>query len=407
MTAPCQDLREVWEFALRTLNVPRVVEAVVKVASELEGKGAVRILAVGKAAPAMAQGALAALGPRVEDVLLITSDGTPIPPELSPYRCLMAGHPVPDSRSLVAAQEARAFVREGQASCVVALVSGGTSALLCEPVGIPFEEKQAIVQRLLGSGADIRAINAVRRHLSAIKGGGLARAAHPRPVFSLLMNDVLGGQVHDIGSGPTVADPTTVQDARDVARQYLPGVDERLFRETLKADEEEARALAAQVVVGPEALVAEARGSLAAKGYRVRTLPERLGNVAELFVEYTEIAKSLGPGEAILRAAEPSVPLPSSPVGKGGRSCHLAALLVPVLPPGVAFLAGASDGVDGASGMSGALVDCTYRWTEDPAEALERFDSGSWHQRVGSGLPCRPTGVNVADLHILARARLL
>jgi len=346
------------------------------------------VLAIGKAAPAMMRGALDALA-RARG-LVIAPDGTPCDLDASRVEVLRAAHPVPDARSVEAAERALAFVAAAPFSVI--LVSGGASALVCAPhADGSLQVKRDVTRALLASGASIAEMNVVRRHLSRIKGGGLANAA--RDSLALVVSDVLGDALHDIGSGPTVADPTTVADARAVLAHHTPAYGAIALHETAKQVRGETRLIASPGAFA-EAL-AQALGA--------RVLAPSSASVDDLARAYAALARSLGPGEAVVRSAEPSLAVPPH-AGRGGRCAHLAARVALDLPPGVAFLAGATDGIDGASDAAGACVDAAS--FPDPRRvlaALAAFDTATLHAASGTALRSGPTGLNFTDVHVLAR----
>lgn len=381
--------------ALRAIDVEARVRAAV--ARELRGGDRAHVIAIGKAAPAMMRGALAALGDPV-DALCVVPDGVDARGVTS--RIERAGHPLPDARSVRAAALAFDVARAAARSrgVLVALVSGGASALVCAPFRTTLARKVDAVHALIHARATIAEINVVRRHASRIKGGGLARAAGPARVVTIVVSDVIGGAPFDVGSGPTLADPTTRKDARAVlARHGVASIPLRAsFRDVPRG--------VARVVASPEDFASVARVALAARGLRARSLPARSTDVAWFAASYVALARRLAPGEAVVRAAEPTIAVARA--GKGGRCAHLAALVAASLPDDVVFMAAASDGVDGASGAAGAIVDLA-RWSRlapsSVASALARFDSGRLHARARTALRGGPTGQNFADLHVLAR----
>ncbi|HEX3344591.1 MAG TPA: DUF4147 domain-containing protein [Polyangiaceae bacterium] len=363
------------------------------------------VVAVGKAAPAMAQGALAAAGAWCARVLVVAPDGTEARFDDARVEVMRAAHPDPDGRSVAAARRAVAVVRE--ADFVVALVSGGASSLVCLPAGLTLAGYVRVVGALRLAGAPVRDVNVVRRHLCAVKGGGLARAAGG-PVHTRVASDVLGGAAYDVGSGPTVADPTTQADARAVLARYVPALRVPALHESLKPGAAAARGLRARVVARPEELARTVARELAAAFDDVRVLRPTEATAAALAREYTARAAALRPGQAVVRAAEPSLAVAGARAGRGGRSTHLAAMVASGLPPGVAFLAAASDGVDGTSGTGGAAVDASLlrrAGAEAVARAVGTFDTGPLLVAAAMALPLRPSGTNLADVHVLARAR--
>ena len=373
----------------------------------------VRMVAVGKAAPAMARGALDALGGAVTRALVVTSDdadlgllaGGP-----SSLEVLRAAHPLPDARS-VAAGRACLALAGAHGGTLLVLVSGGASSLLCAPAaGLTRARKAAVARAMLRSGADVRAINVVRRHLSAIKGGGLARAAHPDRVITLVASDVIGGAPFDVGSGPSVPDPTTAAEARRLLRRYAPAFARVPLVTTLAPGDPLARGISpARVVAAPEELARLVASRLRTVGLRVRVLPPTTAEAEVVAEELVALARRASPGSAWVRAAEPAVHVPRTGGGRGGRSSHVAALVArrlagAALARPALFAAVATDGVDGASGTSGAIVDGRLASRVGLGaldEALGRFDTGPLLARAGAALPPRKTTTNLADLHVL------
>jgi hydroxypyruvate reductase len=256
------------------------------------------------------------------------------------------------------------------------------------------------------SGADIRELNVVRRHLCGIKGGGLAEAARG-PVWTLVTSDVLGGGLHDVGSGPSVPDPTRVSDARRVLRTRLPFHAIPRLHETMKPGDPRAARWRGRIVASPDDLARAVAARLGPSFPRVSVLRPSSASVEALAVEYATRAARLRPGEALVRAAEPSLRIERTRPGRGGRSTHLACCVAPDLPPGVTLLLAASDGVDGTSGTAGAVVDATLTRKvsrEDLRRAIAGYDTGRLLERVGVALRGGPTGHNFADVHVLARA---
>jgi glycerate 2-kinase len=367
----------------------------------------VRVIAIGKAAAAMAKGALSRWQSRIEHALVVAPEGTDAG-GLESAEVLRASHPLPDGRS-VAAAERTALLAEGGARDVrLVLISGGASSLVCSPApGLSFDRKRECISALLASGAPIGEVNTARRHLSSIKGGGLTRRAFPARVLALLASDVVVGEPYDIGSGPTMVDPTTVADARRVLAQFAPQFGDIPLIETLKANDAAPRRQRARVIASPNELATLVSDELRAQGFVVHVRPPSVAEVSELSREYAEALAVLGPREAIVRAAEPSLVVPPRSSGRGGRSGHLAALVALKLPRGTAFLAGASDGVDAASGAAGASVDAAFAellGSVRIAGALSAFDTAALHEEAGTAIAGRPTGLNLADVHVLARA---
>ena len=365
--------------------------------------GEVDVLAIGKAAPTMLSGALGALGTRAGRVLGIVPDGLSV--RMRDVELLRAAHPLPDARSVRAAERALSFVASAHSGVVLVLVSGGASSLVSAPYGMSLARKVEITRALLHASVTISDVNTVRRHLSWIKGGGLAREARV-PLVTIIASDVIAGGPHDVGSGPSVADPTTCEDARNILERHLH-MHPRL-RETLDPGAPGSPRPRVRVVVSPHVLARAVARELERIGFHTRILPARTHDVSRFAADYARLASRLGPQEALVRAAEPTVSIDVARPGQGGRASHLASLVARSLPQGVAFLAGASDGVDGSSRAAGAVVDADFGSRLGAAAidaALAAFDTAHLHSLAGTAIVNGPTGHNLADVHVLARLR--
>lgn len=370
-----------------------------------------RVLAIGKAAPAMAAGALDRWGDRIAATLVIAPRGTSTTEitKRAGVTILRGAHPIPDQSSVRAAEAALDFVHTPyERHAILVLVSGGASALVCKPI-VSLEAKQLVTKMLLASGAPVQDINVVRKHLSRIKGGGLVRAAHPNRVHTLVVSDVLGGTPTMIGSGPSVPDPTQARDARRIVRKWAPAVGNVRLADTLRPNDRRAASATAEIVVSPEELAVAVADVLRPDVFRVRVLPPSQDDAESLAREYAAIATRPRDGEHVLayvRAAEPSVTV-TRKRGRGGRSTHLATLVARKLAEDgrtFTFAAIATDGVDGASGTSGAIVTQAFA-KRVGIDALDRaiaaFDTGTLHRKAGTALAEGPTGQNLADVHVL------
>lgn len=394
MTTPKVNVEQLLHAALAELHpMARVSGAL----SSLEPTGEVHLIAIGKAAPAMTRGALMAWGGAISKTLVVTSDDT----DESGLPVLRAGHPLPDQRSVDAAEECLLFA--AAAPSLLVLVSGGASSLVCAPVdGVTLAMKQRVTRALIRSGAPIAEVNIVRKHLSRIKGGGLARAAGDAPVFTLIVSDVVRGAPEDVGSGPSVADASTVKRARKIVDRWAPELGALPFAKTGKVK----NSVGVKVVVAPQDLARAMSSRLRQRGIKVDVRDPSDAKVEKLASEYLTAAAAMKPGEAIVRVAEPSVVVPPDAKGRGGRSTHLAALVGKDLPAGFQFAALATDGVDGTSDTGGAIVNGNFRdYVDETAleRALADLDTGPLHLQAGTAVDASPTGHNLADLHVLVR----
>lgn len=340
------------------------------------------VLAIGKAAGAMARVAEAHY-PGVGGLAVVPHGWEA---ELASVELLHAGHPVPDEASVRAAERLLALAGDGGA---LVLLSGGASALACLPAaGLSLAEKQAITAALLRSGASISELNCVRRHLSRIKGGRLPAA------LTLAMSDVVGDRPEDIGSGPTVADPTTMADARAILGRY--GRDAPLT-ESAKQVSGDFRQIA-----GAGDLLAEAAAEAERLGYRPVVLGQCTGEAREIGRRHAEIALTLPRGSALISGGELTVTVTGA--GKGGPNLEygLGAAALLADRPDIQGLAADSDGLDGSSGAAGAYFSGA---DAAGAAALATNDSAAWFATAGGLFAPGPTGTNVNDLRILLISR--
>ena len=389
------------------------------------GRGRVALIAVGKAAVPMALAAEEALGNRLGEALAVS---TAREGKLERVRLLTASHPVPDARGLAAAAEVEALARGlGRQDLLLVLLSGGASALLPSPAeGLTLDDKARTTALLLRTGATIHETNAVRKHLSRLKGGGLARAAAPARVVTLVLSDVVGDDLATIASGPTVPDPTTFADALDVLRRReiledVPAaVREHLERgargerpETPKPGGAAFRRAATRIVGSNRLSVEAARREARRQGLRALVLTTRLEGEAReaarvlvaVLRECVESSRPAAPPLCLLAGGETTVTVRGD--GQGGRNQELAVAAAPCLagfpvPAVVASLA--TDGVDGASDAAGGLADDTTVARAAalglaPADAfLAASDTRNYLGPLGDLIVTGPTGTNVVDV---------
>ncbi len=339
--------------------------------------------------------------------------------DLGNIRVVKAGHPIPDEAGVNSVKEMLSMKTRyaiGKGDLVLSLISGGGSSLLPCPVdGVTLEDKQAVTQLLLRCGADIKEINTVRKHLSRIKGGGLARFFAPARVVSLIISDVVGDSLDVIASGPAVPDPSTYQDAFDVLQKYgllnrapqavidfIKRGCEGLEPETPKRLRNYANHLIGNNRLALEAMAEKAR-DLGIKPCIITS--EMSGDTAEY--AYTTAAKIeegcyKGFG-ALLIGGETTPTLPEN-AGKGGRNQQYAAVSMLAMqrhpPPWLVASAG-TDGSDYLADVAGAIVDdrslaCAERAALDVKDYVDRFDSNTLFRRMGKSLIITgPTGTNV------------
>jgi hydroxypyruvate reductase len=364
----------------------------------------VMLVAAGKAAPAMARGAAGVLGDRIDRGLVVgTEDEDGHWP--FPCRAIAAEHPVPGEGSLAAGEELLDLLEQTPAEQeVLFLISGGASSLVEAPApGVDLDDLRRANEWLLASGLDIGRVNAVRRRLSRIKGGGLACYLDGRKALVLALSDVPGNDPAVIGSG-WLARP-----AEAVLPAGLPGWLTELAGQapaSPAADDPAWDNIHIEVIGDNRTALDAAAETLAEAGLGVRVVGERLeGEAAE---QGRAIARELTAGGegVVLRGGECTVKLPAS-AGRGGRCQHLALAAAEVLAgrDDCWLLAAGTDGRDGNSDAAGALVDGGTvqrgeREGRSAREALEGADSGSFLDEAGDLVDTGPTGTNVNDLVI-------
>jgi glycerate 2-kinase len=382
----------------------------------LAGRGRVLLIAAGKAAVPMAIGATEVLGPALDAGVVVTKyrhagRAGELPPIV---RVVEAGHPVPDENSVGGAQAVADLARQaGKDDLVVFLISGGGSALLTLPVPeVNLARIQTLTEALLRAGATIDELNTVRKHLSQIKGGQLTRLAAPAALVALVLSDVVGDPLAVIASGPTVADPTTVEDARQVlARHAVDVVDPAVLRETPKAGDP-ALLGCHHVLVGSNRLAALAAARRARElGYHTLLLTTYVeGEAREVARVAAGLAKGvcadndpLSPPACLIWGGETTVTVHGN--GRGGRNQELALAAAIALDgrSGVTLLALATDGGDGPTDAAGAIatgetVARARGLGLDPRAALARNDSYPFFAALGDHVRTGPTGTNVNDL---------
>ena len=387
----------------------------------------VALVGAGKAAVPMALGAIDVLGDRIAGGTVTTKarHGAPVPG----VEVWEAAHPVPDTRGLAGAAAALEAARgAGERDLVLCLVSGGASALWpCPPAGVSLGDVRAVTDALLRAGATIRELNTVRKHLSRIAGGRLARAAHPARVVALVVSDVVGSPLDVIASGPTVPDPTTFEDALEVLRRYevaAPAVMAHLqagaageAEETPKPDDAAFDRVSAHVVASNEDALRGAWEEAERLGYAAAIVAYDLeGEAREVARPLVSLGAQrqdeLAPGErplALLFGGETTVTVRGR--GRGGRNQELAVAMALQLEGRGGMVAAAlgTDGTDGPTDAAGGIVDGTTvaRGEErdaDAREALRRNDSHTFLQATGDLLVTGPTGTNVGDVVLIVCA---
>lgn len=374
-------------------------------------RGRTLVLGCGKAAAAMAETAAATLpGPVLGCV--VTRHGHGARGDTGGIRVVEASHPVPDAASLAAGAEIRALAATARpGDRVIFLISGGGSALLCEPIpGLSLADKAAITRHLVRSGVAIADINIVRRHLSLVKGGGLAAAAAAAAgdMHSFIISDVVGDDPAAIASGPSIP----CQWEPDAALAILAAsgwpVDAALAAAIRARGPVLAPAHPVHVIAnGRAALDATAAAATAAGWQVVRLGDELAGDAAELGRAHAELALAAAatPGRHLLLSGGELTVKVRNPDGRGGPNLEYLAGLMAALPPGapVAALAADSDGIDGSEDNAGGWFDGTHRASAEAcAAALTDNLTYTLFQQLGGLIITGPTRTNVNDIRMIA-----
>jgi len=380
------------------------------------------VFGCGKASGAMAAAVERTLGRRITEGLVVVKDGYTVPTARVILR--EAGHPVPDARGQAAAEEIVRRVRPaGADDAVLFLVSGGGSALTPAPVRpITLAEKQETTRLLLGAGATINELNAVRKHVSLFKGGQLARAAAPATLISLILSDVIGDPLDVIASGPTAPDPTTFADALAVLERrgvgYLvPNAVRARLEAGARGEVEEtpkpgdpAFERVTNVVIGNNALVVDAAAAEARRlGYRAEVLTRSLqGEAREVALELVARARALPPRSCLIAGGETTVTVRGR--GRGGRCQEFALAAALQLRPDdrVVVLAAGTDGTDGPTDAAGGIADAetVTRGERAGQAALAALDDNGAYTFLSAAddlVVSGPTNTNLLDLYLLLR----
>ena len=381
----------------------------------------------GKASAAMAANLEKILGPRITAGLINVKYGHAL--KLKRIRMREAGHPLPDEPGLRGTEEIiRMLSQLNEKDLVIFLISGGGSALLPSPrPGITLKDKQEVTNLLLRCGATIQEINALRKHLSLLKGGGLAKLVYPATLISLILSDVIGDPLDTIASGPSVPDSTTFADCAQIFDHYqlwekVPPPVAQYIRDGIEGKKEEtlkkgdpAFARVFNWIVGNNLLAMKAAKRQAEiLGYHPLMLSSLIaGETREVAKVLAAVAKEvllsgnpIPPPACILSGGETTVTLKGK--GQGGRNQEFA--LATALEIGgwqeIVVLSAGTDGTDGPTNAAGAFVDGETldrgkALGADPFLALEENDSYPFFARLGDLLITGPTGTNVMDLRII------
>lgn len=385
------------------------------------------VVGAGKAVAHMAEVLEDMLGPRLTTGWINVKTGHGLP--LKTVHVHEAGHPIPDKAGVHGTREILRLVHDADANdLVICCLTGGGSALLPLPAdGVSLEDKQTVTQELLACGADIREVNAVRKHLSQVKGGRLARLAHPARIATLILSDVIGDPLDVIASGPTAADASTFAEAVTVLERHgiaegaPASVQERLHRgargefpETPKPGDEIFGGVNNVIVGNNRAAVEACSRKAATLGYCPLILSTSIEGeareVARTIVAVAREALAYGRPVAapacLISGGETTVTLRGDGLGGRNQEFALAAALAADGLRSLTLLAAGTDGTDGPTDAAGAFADGdtsgrAERMGLSASEYLAANDSYHFFERLGDLLKTGPTGTNVMDLYLL------
>ena len=387
----------------------------------------ISVVGGGKATAPMAKAVEDLLGARIHTGMINVKYG--FTEKLSVTQTVEASHPLPDENGVKGTEVILDFLsKANERDLVISLISGGGSALLCEPAeGITLSEKQTVTGMLLDCGASIDEINAVRKHISAAKGGQMARAAFPATVVNLMLSDVVGDKMDVIASGPFVPDSSTFEDALSILKKYdlkgVPGaIVQRLeegargrIPDTPKAGDPVFLSVS-NIIVGSNILALEAAEKKARGfGYDTLILSSLIeGETQDVARVHCAIAREIGRSgrpiaapACIISGGETTVTIRGK--GLGGRNqefCLASAIEIAELPFKMVVLSGGTDGNDGPTDAAGAIVDpYTVKRGKDAGMAAGSFlnnnDAYHFFEKTKDLLMTGPTNTNVMDVRLL------
>jgi glycerate 2-kinase len=392
----------------------------------LKDTGKIYVIGAGKASGLMAAEVERLLGDRIAEGHISVKYGHAC--RLKYIKVTEAGHPVPDLNGYSATRDMlRIAGKASHNDLVLCLISGGGSALLADfPEGSSPEEMALLSQLLINSGASITEINTIRKHLSRVKGGQLAKVIYPGTVISLILSDVVGDPIDAIASGPTTPDPTTFDQALGVLRKYdlagrVPAGILKYLEEGEQGNKNETPKngdpvfkKTFNIVIGSNRSALEAgrkkAGELDLNSF---IIDDRLqGDIRGVAIRIVETSlkyqndKRVRKPACLLFGGEPTLKMTGS--GSGGRSQHLALMCGLLLrdKPGITLLVAGTDGNDGPTDAAGAVVDSETAGDAlakgfDPEKYLGEFDSYNFFKNAGGHIITGPTGTNVMDMMVV------
>ena len=429
--------RQIFHETLAAINIPATMQRKLQrqgtriVCGEktldLKDFGKIRVVAMGKAAHAMVDGLVLSLAPFVGFEGVVSAPA--LPKKAVPgLKYFAAGHPVPNEESWKAAEAILTLLKKcDEKTLVFFLLSGGGSALVELPLDPKetLEDVQKLHKALVTCGANIDEINTVRKHVSAVKGGRLAAAAGEATKITLAVSDVPLSKESALASGPTLPDPTTIEDVKRVIRAYLlrekfPAalprwINDGKLPETPKASGAVFRKSYFSLTLGMDDLLHPAHHSAEAMGFVTccdnSTDDWPVEKAAETLLRQLDELRTIHRGQRIALIADGEVSSPVTGDGVGGRnSAFVLACVERIAGKKIAVLSAGTDGIDGNSSGAGAVADgeTSKRAREaglDPRDSFQRSDAFTFFSKLGDAILTGPTGNNLRDLRILLAER--
>ena len=410
-----RDILSILSEVVKSVDPYRVTHKYLEENIDLSSYKSIYMLAFGKASIRMAQAACDLLP--VEEGVVITNEDKIV--KAKNVHTFTGDHPIPTLRNIKATEKAIEVVEKcKEEDLLLVLISGGGSALLCKP-RVPLEDMQTLTDMLLKSGADITELNTIRKHLSFVKGGQLAKLADCE-IISCIISDVVGDPIEFIASGPTAPDTTTFEDAKNILIKYdlwnkVPESVKRIINMGLKGElsetpkpGDEVFNRVKNVIVANNSLACESAKRKAEKlGYKAKILSTTLTGEAREVGKFLvkKAMDELTEKEIMIAGGETTVRVRGK--GKGGRNQEMVLSTVEMLKDSsLVFASFATDGVDGNSDAAGAIADSyTLERSRDKGmryeEYLENNDSYHFFKNLNDLLITGPTGTNVMDVQIL------
>lgn len=431
-----KDLLEILEYALGESSPESAVTKTVrlegnelKIANEklfLSETGNIYVIGSGKATYRMAESLYNILGKKISKGIITINESSK--KDIGSIKVIQAGHPIPTEKGINGANDILSLLEKTEKKdLIIALISGGGSALLAAPLdNISLPDLQKTNELLLASGASIKEINTIRKHISKIKGGRLSQASYSANLISLIISDVVGDDLSAIASGPTVGDRTTYQDAYDVLEKYyltekIPfsvlselkeGIEGYIPETPFPEDESLSRTLN-KIILSNAKTLESAQKKARQLGYNTTILSSKMeGKAEKVGIFHGEIAREvtlsgipIKPPAIILSGGECVVSLGEIGKEEGGpnQECVIGFAEKIGASKKIAFLSVDTDGIDGYSEFAGGIVggNTTKIYPEKIKKALTEHSSSDFLRKIDGGIITGKTGTNINDLRIL------